>query len=267
MTNQDKNKCCVVDIEKCDILEFMANVVGLTVLHPGGFKGTNELADLCKIGKDTQVLDIACGKGTSACYLSKKFGCRVTGIDIDENLINQAKKLAKKKKLENKLTFKVANAENLPFSDDEFDVSIFQAVLVLVNDKEKAIREAIRVTKPGGYIGVLELSWQKQPSKEFFEEAVENICAVCMRNVQTYEGWRNLIFNTDLKEVKTKTYEMFTAESSSMMRDEGFSTKMKVMSKWMFNSRIRRRMSLIFNFFKRNAEYFGYGIYVGQKPR
>ncbi len=262
MTNQETSKCCAVDIEKCDIFDFMANVVGLTVLHPGGFKATDELAKLCKISKNTQVLDIACGKGTSAYYLAKRFDSRVTGIDIDEGLINQARRFAVRKKMEDELTFEVANAENLPFADNEFDVSIFQAVLVLVNDKERAIREAIRVTKPGGYIGILELTWQRQPTKEFLKEAVEKICAVCMQNVKTYEGWRNLVFNTGLKEVKTEIYKM---ESPSMIRDEGISNAVKVMFKWLFNSRIRQRMNMIDEFFKRNAEYFGYGIYVGQK--
>lgn len=182
MTNQKTNKCGAVNIEKCDIFDFMANVVGLTVLHPGGFRATNELARLCKINKNAHVLDIVCGKGTSAYYLSKRFGCRVSRIDIEKGLISQARKLATRKKMDAKLTFKVANAENLPFADNEFDVPIFQAVLVLVNDKEKAIKEAIRVTKPYKYIGILELSWQKQPTKEFFEEAIKKICSVCMQN-------------------------------------------------------------------------------------
>jgi len=126
MTNQSNNKCCTVNIEKCDTFDFMANVIGLPVLHPGGFKATDEMANLCNINKDTKVLDIACGKGTNDCYLVERFGCSVTGIDLDENLIKQAKELAKKKRLPDKLTFKVANAEKLPFSDNEFDVSIFQ---------------------------------------------------------------------------------------------------------------------------------------------
>jgi len=54
----------------------MANVVGMTVLHPGGLKATERSADLCHIDKDSRALDIACGKGTSAVYLARKYGCQ-----------------------------------------------------------------------------------------------------------------------------------------------------------------------------------------------
>ena len=106
-TLKDTNKCCAVDIEKCDTFDFMANVIGLPVLHPGGLKATDEMAKLCNINKDTRVLDIACARGANDVYLAERFGCSVTGIDFDENLINEAKELAKKKGLEDKLTFKV----------------------------------------------------------------------------------------------------------------------------------------------------------------
>jgi cyclopropane fatty-acyl-phospholipid synthase-like methyltransferase len=46
----------------------MADIVGMTVLHPGVWKVTERLAELCQIDKDSRVLDIACGKGTSAIY-------------------------------------------------------------------------------------------------------------------------------------------------------------------------------------------------------
>ncbi|MFH1562740.1 MAG: class I SAM-dependent methyltransferase [Nitrospirota bacterium] len=265
MANQ--NKCCPDNIEtsnmeKCDIFHFMANVVGLTVLHPGGFKATDELAELCKISKDTHILDIACGKGTSAYYFAKKFGCQVTGFDISEDLINQAKKLAERKGFEAKLNFKVANAENLPFSDNSFDVSIFQAVLILVENKKQAIKEAVRVTKPGGYIGFLEMTWQKQPTESFLKEAAEKMCPICIGNIRTYEGWKELIFNQGLKEVITKKYKM---RNPNLIKDEGISNAVKVMSKWLFNPRIRNRMNEVDNLFEKYSEYFGYGIYVGQK--
>lgn len=273
MTNlkNNTNKCCstnntdtncTVDIEQCDIFHFMANVAGLTVLHPGGFKATDELAKTCKIGKNTQVLDIACGKGTSAYYFAKKFDCQIMGIDIDEKLVNQAKELAEKKGMGDKLTFKVANAEKLPFSDNEFDVTIFQAALVLIENMEQAVAEAIRVTKPGGRIGVLELTWRKEPPKESLEEAKTEICAYCIPRAKTCEGLKRLLFTNLLLEKEARTYKM---GSTHMIREEGISNVFKVMLKWLFNSSIRNRMNKVDNFFKKNDEHLGYGIYVGQK--
>jgi ubiquinone/menaquinone biosynthesis C-methylase UbiE len=129
-------------IETCDLFEFMAKYVGLSVLHPGGLKATEKLAEKLKINKNTRVIDIACGKGTTAIHLAQKYGCKFVGVDISEELIVEAKKLAKKKNVEHLTTFQVGDALALPFSDDEFDVAVSQAMLILVGDKLQAIREA-----------------------------------------------------------------------------------------------------------------------------
>ena len=80
----ESEKCT---IEKCDIFDFMAQHVGLSVLHPGGFEATSELANRCGFNEDQKIIDIACGKGTTSIYLAKRFGCKVIGIDFSERLI------------------------------------------------------------------------------------------------------------------------------------------------------------------------------------
>ena len=150
-------KTCTEDtkcsIAQCDIFDFMANHVGLTVIHPGGFEATHKLLKSCHMDQGSKVLDIGCGKGTTSVLLAQKYGCNVVGLDQSENLLHQATALAKRKGLENKVSFRVGDALNLPFANGEFDRAFGQAVLILVGDKKKAIQEALRVTKPGGYIG------------------------------------------------------------------------------------------------------------------
>ena len=106
-------------IDECDIFDFMANIVGMTVLHPSGFEATDKLAQLCHISSDTKVLDIACGKGTSAVYIAKKHSCEIEGVDVDENLIEQARDLTKRKRLERQVRFKVGDASKLPYHENE----------------------------------------------------------------------------------------------------------------------------------------------------
>ena len=144
----------------------MAQHVGLSVLHPGGFEATSELANRCGFNEDQKIIDIACGKGTTGIYLAKRFGCKVIGIDFSERLIEEAKHLAKKNRVENLVSFQVADALDLPFSEGKFDGAVSQAMLVLVDDKMKAIKEARRVIKQGGRAGWVELSWKKKPAKE-----------------------------------------------------------------------------------------------------
>ena len=91
---------------------------------------TNRLLDSYNLDKDKKVLDIACGKGTTSILIAKKFGCKVVGIDISPVLIEEAKKLAKRNKVNKLIDFQVADATHLPFNDNEFDASIAQAMLV-----------------------------------------------------------------------------------------------------------------------------------------
>lgn len=246
----------------------MADIVGMTVLHPGSLKATDRLAELCRIDRDCKVLDIACGKGTSAIYLVRKYGCQVVGIDIADHLIAQASDLARKKGLERRASFRVADALDLPYSVGKFDATFSQAILVLVGDnvrKRKAIEEAVRVTRPGGHLGWLELSWKKQPPEEFFEKAVSEIYAACMVNVLTFEGWKKLFADAGLEELETVTLDMRFGDMTGMLADEGLVNTARVALKWLTNSRIRKRMRSIDRFFKDNSEYFGYGLYVGRK--
>jgi SAM-dependent methyltransferase len=58
-----------------------------TTKHMGGFETTKALIELCHINKDTYVLDAGCGVGATACYLAKRYGCSVVGVDISEGSV------------------------------------------------------------------------------------------------------------------------------------------------------------------------------------
>ncbi len=246
-------KCSV---EQCDIFDFMAYHVGMTVLHPGGLWATEKLAERCGITKESKVLDIGCGRGTSAIYLAERYHCQITGVDIDDELIGQANRLARKRAISRQVEFRVGDALNLPFSADEFDVTLSQALLVLIADKEQAIREAIRVTKPGDFLGWLELSFYKRPPDSLFDAAASSACVACIRNTLTFDEWKGLFQECGIRDVEVVIGEMGMRQRR-MFRDEGLWNAAKIMGKWLFNTRIRRRMNAVFEFFREHSEYIG----------
>jgi ubiquinone/menaquinone biosynthesis C-methylase UbiE len=252
-------------IEKCDIFDFMAQHVGLSVLHPGGFEATNELATRCDFDEGKKIIDIACGKGTTSIYLAKRFGCKVIGIDFSERLIGEAKHLAKKSKVENLVSFQVADALGLPFHEGEFDGAISQAMLVLVDDKKKAIKETMRVLKEGGRAGWVELSWKKEPTKEFLDKVSNEICAYCMTNVEIYDGWKALFSEAGFNKIEVFQFPMDFQGMRGMLRDEGILNSCKVMFRYVTHARIRKRMTSLNRLFKAHLEYFGYGLYICTK--
>ena len=57
--------------------------VGLTK-HIGGVEATDTLVELCRIDRDSYVLDVGCDVSATPCYLAKRYNCRVVGVDILE---------------------------------------------------------------------------------------------------------------------------------------------------------------------------------------
>lgn len=252
-------------VAKCDILDFMANHLGLTVIHPGGLKATHKLEEILQIDSKTKVLDIACGKGSTAFYLAEKYGCSVVGIDISKELIQEAKDTCRKKKLGNLVEFQLGDAMNLPFDDNQFDVAISQGILVFVDDKTKTINEASRVIKNGGKAGWIELSWKEEPTKEFLDKVYNVLRAYCLMNASTYEGWKKVFEKANTGKLAIIKGENVLGSFLDSLKEEGIVNTIKIMFNSMKNSAIRNRVNLMGKFIKDNHNYFGYGIYVIEK--
>jgi ubiquinone/menaquinone biosynthesis C-methylase UbiE len=88
------------------------------------------------------------------------------GVDTLEQMIDWSRLRAREAKVEDKVEFWVANVLDLPFDADRFDVVFCESVLAFVEDKTRAIQECVHVTRPGGYVGLNETYWIKEPSPE-----------------------------------------------------------------------------------------------------
>ena len=103
-----------------------------------------------------QILDVAAGTGELAIALWKKFGVKITAVDLSQEMLNLADK--KIKQLGADITSQKANAENLPFESNKFDaVSVGFGVRNFEN-LEKGLSELRRVVKENGNVHILEFS-------------------------------------------------------------------------------------------------------------
>lgn len=254
-------------IAKCDIFEFMANHLGLTVIHPGGLRATHKLEDKLQIDSKTKVLDIACGKGSTALYLARKYGCSVVGIDISEELIREAKESCERMGLRDKVKFQVANAMDLPFEDNQFDVAISQGILVFVDDQTKTINEASRVIKNGGKAGWIEVSWKKEPTKGFLNKVHSVLRANCLKNARTFDGWKKVFETANIHNLVVIKGENILGSFFDSLREEGIANTIRIMLNTFKSSEIKHRANIMGEFVKDNHDYFGYGVYVIEKPK
>jgi ubiquinone/menaquinone biosynthesis C-methylase UbiE len=237
--------------------------------HMGGLKATKELIELCHIKKDTYVLDVGCGVGATSCYLAKNYGCKVVGVDISEMMIYRANERKKREHVEDRVEFRVTDVQNLPFENDIFDIVISESVITFVKDKQRAINECVRVTKPGGYVGLNEETWMKTPPQEIVEYYYRtwDIKAETL----TSDDWKELLRKPGLKDIVVRTYK-FKSSLSEYIDELRFYIKdypgmlYRALSLYIKSPAFRkytkgRYTSLPKNFF----EYLGYGIYVGRK--
>lgn len=108
-----------------------------------------DLVERLSVAEGAAVLELACGTGIVTRRLRDRLppGARVVATDLNEAMIAYA---ARKFRPEEGVEWKQADACELPFPDESFDAVVCQFGLMFVPDKEKALREAHRVLKPGG---------------------------------------------------------------------------------------------------------------------
>jgi demethylmenaquinone methyltransferase/2-methoxy-6-polyprenyl-1,4-benzoquinol methylase len=102
-------------------------------------------------GPSDTVLDVATGTGAVARELIRHTGCRVVGVDVSPDMLDEARR-----RLGPDVPFVEASAEDLPFEDESFDGLTFTYLLRYVADPAATLRELARVVRPGGSIASLE---------------------------------------------------------------------------------------------------------------
>jgi len=245
--------------------------VGLTK-HIGGLDATEALVQLCHIGGGSYVLDVGCGVGVTPCYLAKKHSCRVVGVDILEKMVERSRERAAKENLAYMVEFRVADAQDLPFEDGMFDAVITESVTAFPEDKQRAVNEYARVTKPGGYVGLNESVWLKvPPPPEVVAWAGQDIGAAVQP--LTSDEWTGLLETAGLNEIVAKTYAIHTKdETKGILGRYGLAGMLGVMGRTlllyakspayrMFVKGVRQAGLMPENL----EEYFGYGLFVGRK--
>ena len=156
-----------------------------------------------------KILDIAAGTGSSSRPLVNK-GAEVTALDFSQGMIEQGRKQNKN------INFVQGDALKLPFEDNAFDVTTISFGLRNTSNTDKALKEALRVTKDGGRIVVAEFSHPVNPIfKKIYLNYLMRALPVIVKKISK---------NPDAYIYLAESIRAWPdqAELASIMRDSGF---------------------------------------------
>jgi ubiquinone/menaquinone biosynthesis C-methylase UbiE len=156
--------------------------------HPGGLALTDRLGTLLGLGPGPRVLDAAAGTGASAIHLARRFGCRVTGLDLSPANVATATEAAARMGVAALTEFIAGDAESLPFADQSFDAAICECAFCTFPDKPAAAGEFARVLRPGGRVGLSDLTREGTLPRELDGLLAWIACIADARTLPDYEA-------------------------------------------------------------------------------
>lgn len=236
----------------------------------GGIKTVHEVAVNAFVDSSKKMLEIGSNTGFTSVNMSLLTDCDVTGIDINQESVDESIAYAKRNGVERRTKFQVASATKIPFDDNYFDIVWSSNVTSFIDDKTAAIREYLRVLKMGGILVVVPIYYHSEPPVDVIRSVSEAIGAeVKVRDEKFWidqiqksasqdENFVELIYKSsyryDNKSVNVSSYvdEIFKKGHLS-----AYSNEEKIM--------LRNRYAKYMNLFNTNLQYAQYSVLLFQK--
>jgi len=226
----------------------------------------DKLADELSLPTGAEVLDAGCGIGEVAFRLATTRGYRVTGIDILDFNIKDARRRAKHRGLADRVRFRLMSYASLDFPAETFDGVYTMETLVHAADARVVLNEFYRVLKPGGKIVLFEYSHEADrniPPRAAAAFRKVNEVAAMPSNARFEHGVLELL----LKETgfQSITVEDITAQMLPMVRCFALlgTVPYAVARFFKFTEKAINAMSAVE--FWRYRRYFRYNVYTAKK--
>jgi ubiquinone/menaquinone biosynthesis C-methylase UbiE len=126
--------------------------------HPLFQKMLQDYLDAMQIDEANIVIDLGCGTGVAARAIARRHGFsgRVLGIDLSPALAQKAAQLAANEGLDSRVEFRSSDSRELDLADGTFDAVVAHTLVSHVDDPLAVLREAARLVRPGGMIGIFD---------------------------------------------------------------------------------------------------------------
>lgn len=187
-------------VKACCAAGYSSDLVTLLLgssYHPGGTTLTRRLLDEMRLQSGERLVDIACGVGATSLLAAQEFGAIVDGVDLSEANVKLATGSAAAAGLTDCTHFHRGDAEALPLRDAGWDAVICECALCTFPDKATAAREMARVLRPGGRLGISDIT--ADPDR--LPEELTGLAAwvACIADARPAEEYREILTHAGLR--------------------------------------------------------------------
>jgi len=237
----------------------------------GGIKTISTVLRNSFLTNESKVLEIGSNTGFTSVNIALLRNCNVVGIDINENSINEAKQYSSSHKVANLTNFKKCDASDLPFKSENFDLVWCSNVTSFIEDKNKTIKEYLRVLKYGGVLVVIPIYYKINPPKEVVVEVSKAIGTKI--EVMSKAKWIDL-FKKISKDYGTPLELYFDEDHVYLDMEKEIESYVSEILKEKpqiesmspgIKELIKKRFKYFINLFNNNLKYCGFSILLFQK--
>ncbi|HYX54233.1 MAG TPA: arsenite methyltransferase [Candidatus Limnocylindrales bacterium] len=171
---------------------------------------------LAQLNAGETVLDLGSGGGIDVLLSARRVGPtgKAYGLDMTDDMLALARENQKKSGLEN-VEFLKGEIENIPLPDNSVDVIISNCVINLSGDKDRVLREAFRVLKPGGRFAVSDVVVRGEVPEEIRRSIL--LWVGCIAGALSDTEYESKLKNAGFEQIELEPTRVYNVEDARAM--------------------------------------------------
>ena len=133
------------------------------IQNPTSAEKIRLLGEWLRLGPESRVLDIACGKCGPALVLASSFGCRITGVERYSGFVGTARERVAEAGLGELIEVVESDGREFPLEHEAWDVALCLGATFVWDDLDGTLTALVPAVRPGGHIAVGEPYWRRSP--------------------------------------------------------------------------------------------------------